>query len=116
MKIAERLTTRNLDEKLIEEVAKRVGEVWGFYSTDRATAAIEGIVKTPFTPWIEKEERLKDFNPLAMEKYEGKGDPMAHLLHFKPRMSMEKVYEALNCKLFTTILRGKALSWFCQLP
>ena len=57
--------------------------VRGFYPMDRAVATMEGIVKTPFTPGIEKEERPKDFNPLAMEKYESKGDPMTYLLHFK---------------------------------
>ena len=51
-----------------------------------------------------------------LDKYEGKGDLMAHLLHYKQRMSMEKVSEALKSKLFATTLSGKALSWFCQLP
>ena len=50
---------------------------------DRSAAVMEGIVKTPFIPEIEKEEKPKDFSPLTMEKYEGKRDPMAHLLHFK---------------------------------
>ena len=77
---------------------------------------MEGIVKTPFTLEIEREERPKDFNPPALDKYEGKGDPMAHLLHYKQRMSMERVTEALNCNLFTTTLSGKALSWFYQPP
>ena len=83
IKIAGTLATENLDEQLIEEVAKQVGEVWGFYLTDKATAAMEGIVKTPFATWIKKEERPKDFNSPALEKFEGNGDPMAHLLHFK---------------------------------
>ena len=77
---------------------------------------MESIVKTPFTGEIEREERPKDFNLPALDKYEGTGDPMAHLLHYKQRMSMERVTEALNCKLFATTLSGKALSWFCQLP
>ena len=77
---------------------------------------MEGIVKTPFTSEIEREERPKDFNPPTLDKYEGTRDPMAHLLHYKQRMSMERVTEALNCKLFATTLSGKALSWFCQLP
>ena len=71
---------------------------------------MEEIVKTPFTPEIEREERLKDFNPPALDKYEGKGDLMAHLLHYKKKMSMERVSEALNCKLFTTTLSRNALS------
>ena len=60
-----------------------MGGVQGFYPTDRATAAIEGIIKTPFTSEIEKEERPKDFNLPALKKYKGKGDLMAHLLHYK---------------------------------
>lgn len=44
---------------------------------------MKGIIKSPFAHWIEKEERPRDFNPLILENYEGKGDPMAHLLHFK---------------------------------
>ena len=71
---------------------------------------MEGIVKIPFAAWIEKEERPKDFNPPALEKYEGKGDLMAYLLHFKQRMSIERVSEALNCKSFASTLTGKALS------
>ena len=86
IKITGRLATGSLDERLIEEVAKRIREVHGFYSTDRAAVVMQGIVKTPFAPLIEKEERPKDFNPPAMEKYEGKGDPMFHLLHVKQRM------------------------------
>ena len=83
---------------------------------NRDADKMEGITKTPFTPEIEREEKPKDFNPLVLEKYEGSGDPMAQLLHYKQRMSMERVSEGLNCKLFATTLLGKALSWFCQLP
>ena len=74
---------------------------------------MEGITKTPFAPEIERKERPKDFNPPALDKYEGNRDSMAHLLHYKQRMSMERVSKALNCKLFATTLSGKALSWFC---
>lgn len=54
MKIAGRLATGNLDERLIEEVAKRVREVRGFYQIDKAAGSMEGIVKTLFAPRIEK--------------------------------------------------------------
>ena len=77
---------------------------------------MEGITKTPFTPEIERKEKPKNFNSPVLDKYEGSGDPMAHLLHYKQRMSMERVNEALNYKLFVTTFSGKALSWFCQLP
>ena len=54
IKMAEKFTTRDLDERLIAEVAKRVGGVRGFYSMDRVAAAMEGIVKTPFIPELDK--------------------------------------------------------------
>ena len=81
----------------------------------RVADAMKGIIKTPFFPEIEKEDRPKDFNKPVLDKYEGVGDLMAHLLYYKQRMSMERVTKALNCKLFTTTMLGKALSWFCQL-
>ena len=116
LKMAEKFVAKDLDEKLIAEVAKWVRGVRGYYLTDKAADAMEGIVKTPFAPEIEREEKPKDFNPPALDKYKGKGDPMAHLLHYKQRMSMERVTEALNCKLFATTLSGKSMSWLCQLP
>ena len=115
LKMAGKFTAEDLDEKLIAEVEKQVGGVQGYYPTNKTADAMEGIMKTPFTLEIEKEERPKDFNLPLLDKYEGVGDPMAHLLHYKQRISMERVIEALNCKLFATTLSGKALSWFCQL-
>lgn len=115
-KMTRKFAAEDLEERLIAEVAKRVGGVRGYNPKSRAMDAMEGIVKTSFTCEIEKEERPKDFNPPALDKYEGVGDPLAYLLYYKQRMSMERVIEALNCKLFATTLSGKALSWFCQLP
>ena len=83
-----------------------------FYPIDQVVATMKGIIKSPFTLWVEKEERLKDFNPLVLDRYEGRRDPMAHLLHFMQRMFMERVSEVLTCKLFAKNLTGKALSWF----
>ena len=61
---------------------------------------MRGITRSPFANWIEKEEKTKDFNPHMLEKYEGKGDPMAYLLYFKQMMSLEVIFEALTCKMF----------------
>lgn len=85
-------------------MAKRVGGMRALYPTDQAAAAMKGIIKSPFVLWIEKEERPKDFKLPELERYDGKGDPIAHLLYFKQRMSMERVCEALTCKLFATTL------------
>ena len=61
----------DLNERMIAELAKRIGGIRGYYPTNRAADAIEGIIKTPFTPEIEKEEKPKDFNPSTLDKYEG---------------------------------------------
>ena len=97
---------------MIAKLTERVGGIRGYYPMNKVVVAMEGNTKTPFTPEIEKEEKPKDFNLPVLGKYEGSGDPMAHLFHYKQRMSMERVSKALNCKLFATTLSGKALSWF----
>ena len=54
LKITEKFVAEDLDERMIVELAKRVREIQGYYPTNRATDAIEGITKTTFTPEIEK--------------------------------------------------------------
>ena len=108
--------SRGLNEKLIKEVVRRIVGVCTTFPTDHAALSIKGITKSPFASWIDREEKLKDFNLPMLEKYKGKGDLMSHLLHFKLRMSLNVVFEALTCNLFATTLFKKALSWFSQLP
>ena len=67
-KIIGRYTFEDLDERLIEEVARRVNGVRTLYLTNQAAVAMKGIIKSPFAPWIEKEKRPKDFNPPILEK------------------------------------------------
>ena len=85
------------------------------HSMNQATIAIKGITKSLFEEWIEKEEKPKDFNPPIPKKYKGKGDPMVHFLHFNQIILLERISEALTCKLFATTLIGKYFSWFNQL-
>ena len=80
------------------------------YSIDQATTTMRGITKFLFSEWIDKEEKPRDFNPPILVKYEGKRDPMVHMLHFKQRMSLERISKALTCKLFATTFTRKALS------
>ena len=105
-KMTEIYITKDLNERLIEEVAKRVEGVRALYPTDQVS----------FFPLDRERREARDFNPPILEKYKGKGDLMAHLLYFKPRMSIERVSKALTCKLFATTLTGKAFTWFIQLP
>ena len=51
-KATNKITTKGLDERMIEEGAKRIGGMQTFYPTNRATATMKGIVKSPFITWI----------------------------------------------------------------
>ena len=53
-KMTKKYMTEDLDKRLIEKVSRRVGGVRALYPTDQVAAAIKGIIKSPFAPWIEK--------------------------------------------------------------
>lgn len=68
MKSTEKAVTSELDEKLIEEVAKRIGGIQTHYPIEQAAVAMRGITRSPFASWIEKEENPRDFNPPMLER------------------------------------------------
>lgn len=55
-KSAENTTTGVLDERLIEEVAKRIEGIRTHYPTKQAAATMRGITRFLFVSWIEREE------------------------------------------------------------
>ena len=108
--------SEELSERIIEEVVKRIKRVPTNSLTDKALEVMRGISKSPFALWIVQEVKPKEFNPSALEKFNGKSDLVAHLLKFKQRISLEKIIKGLTCKLFSTNFTGRALSWFSQFP
>ena len=68
---------------MIEEVVRRVGRVSTGSPMDKAEEAMRGISKSPFAQWIVIEVKPKRFNPPMLEKFQGKSDPISHLLQFK---------------------------------
>ena len=106
------ISSKDLSKRLIEEVAKRIGRFSTNNSIDKALEAIRGISKSPFTSWIIQEVKPKEFNPPILDKFDRKADPVAHLLQFKQRISLEEITEVLICKLFLTNCTVRALSWF----
>ena len=72
-----------LNEKMIEEVVQRVGRIPTGSPEDKAEEAMRGISKSPFTQWIMRKVKPKTFNPPMLEKFQGKSDPISHLLQFK---------------------------------
>ena len=78
--------------------------------------AIRGMSRLPFVEWIEEEIKPKDFTPPIFDKFNGKTDPISHLMHVCQKISLETSNDVLMCKLFVTTLVGSALAWFIQLP
>lgn len=91
-----------LNEKLIKEVVKIIRRFSTNSPMDKAEEAMKGISISPFPQWIIKEVKPRNFNPLKLEKFQGKSDLVSHLLQFKQRISLEEITEGLICKLFLT--------------
>ncbi len=77
---------------------------------DKAEEAMRGISKSPFAQWIVTEIKPRSFNPPMLEKFQGKSDPIFHLLQFKQKTSLEEITEGLTCKLFATTFTKRALN------
>ena len=105
-----------MNEKMIEEVIRRMGRIPAGSPEDKAEEAMRGISKSPFAQWIVEEVKPKTFNAPMLDKFQGKTDPISHLLQFKQKTSLEEISEGVTCKLFATTFTDRALSWFSQLP
>ena len=74
---------------MIEEVVRRIGRVSIGSSIDKAEKAMRGISKSTFAQWIMREVKPKGFNPPMLEKFQGKSNPISHLLQFKQKTLLE---------------------------
>ncbi|KAL0292177.1 UNVERIFIED_CONTAM: hypothetical protein Scaly_2601300 [Sesamum calycinum] len=52
----------------------------------------------------------------SLMKYNGTGDPKDHLDKFLAKANLLDMSDAGYCKIFSTTLAGKAMTWFNQLP
>ena len=69
-----------LNEKMIEEVIRKMGRIPAGSLEDKAEEAMRGISKSPFAQWIVEEVKPKTFNAPMLDKFQGKTDPISHLL------------------------------------
>ena len=67
--------SKELSERLIKDVAKRIGKAPTDSLTEKALEAMRGISKSSFTLWI-----VQEFNPPILEKFDGKTNLITHLL------------------------------------
>ena len=91
-----------LNEKIVEEVVRRVGRISTNSPMDKEEEAMKGILRSPFVQWIMKDVKPRNFNPPILEKFQGKSNTISHLLQFKQRTSLGEITEGLMCKLFWT--------------
>ena len=67
-------------------------------------------------------ERIRDYimpNKFKMprvEKYDGSGDPQAHLEAFRKHIILHGTLDEITCRAFPLTLKGVAKVWFTGLP
>ena len=74
------------------------------------------MVECPFTAEILKEVLPLNVRQPNLESYEGLIDPDDHLACFLNTLQLHNFSDAILCKLFLSILKGVARTWFSQLP
>ena len=82
-----------LSERLIEEVARRIGGARINSPIDQTVETMRGISKSSFASWIAQEVKPKKFSPLILDMFDRMTDPITHFLQFKKRISLEEVSE-----------------------
>ena len=63
------ISLMELNEKMIEEVIRRLERIPTGNPMDKAEEAIRGISKLSFAQWIVREVKPKSFNPPILEKF-----------------------------------------------
>ncbi|KAM7251409.1 hypothetical protein ACFE04_023292 [Oxalis oulophora] len=70
----------------------------------------------PFTEEIMKELPPDNFKLPSLKRYDGTGDPNAHISSYEVALLVYHICDAIKCKVFLQTLRGPAQEWYKKLP
>ncbi|RZS04447.1 hypothetical protein BHM03_00034783 [Ensete ventricosum] len=107
-------STDSLREQ-VRRVHQRLDEVQKEVLKSREEIGESSKGGSPFTPEIQSKPLPATFRLLALEPYDGSGDPMEHIATFRAQMALYDTSEALMCRAFPTTLRGSARTWYARL-
>ncbi|XP_065638788.1 uncharacterized protein LOC111993839 [Quercus suber] len=82
---------------------------------DAMSRALNQISKSPFTHKIEGARLPRHFHQSTFTIYNGRIDPVEHVIHFNQRMAVHSKDEALMCKVFPSSLGPITIRWFDDL-
>ena len=70
----------------------------------------------PFSKRVRAYTMLDKFKMPRVEKYDGSGDPQAHLEAFREHIILHGILDEIACRAFPLTLKGVANDWFTGLP
>jgi hypothetical protein len=70
----------------------------------------------PFIEWVKAYPMPDKFQMPRIEKYDGGGDPQAHLEAFREHIILHATLDEIACRAFPLTLKGMAKDWFTGLP
>ena len=79
---------------------------------DAMRKVLNQISKSPFTRKIEGAILPRQFHQPTFTIYNGRTNPVEHMIHFNQRMAIHSKDEALICKVFPSSLGPMAMRWF----
>ena len=81
----------------------------------KTTNTWDNLLKSPFCQWLLGEKMSSHFLEPKFMLYNGTGDPIKHLYHYRQIMMFMESREGLLRQVFLANLQGPTLVWFYQL-
>ncbi|GFY87779.1 hypothetical protein Acr_05g0014180 [Actinidia rufa] len=111
--------TRARDKSTSQKIRDLDARLDAINTGTNAPITVDALVRQtdpPFTERVLRTQISSKFKlPTQLGIYEGKTDPMDHLVSYKSLMSLQGCSDKVMCKAFSATLKGPARSWFRKL-